>query len=150
MVAMCVAFTTALQQPAATEPRDFATVDLDVGDLVTIYDEVAAETLRAWQAPGWADATLALPFGEVPGALALRIFVGDQLIHAWDLATAVGIEFTMPDDLATEQLELMQRFYDPESRGPDRPFDLATDCPPGASAADQLIALSGRTLWGDL
>jgi uncharacterized protein (TIGR03086 family) len=105
----------------------------------------SAAALDAWQTIEWADMMLELPFSTLPAALGVRVFVGDQLIHAWDLATAMGQPLQIDEDLAGGQLEMMRRYYDPANRGADAGFDLATDCSPAASASDQLIALSGRS-----
>ncbi len=88
---------------------------------------------------------LALPFSTLPAAIGVRVFIGDQLIHAWDLATALDQPFQIDEDLAATQLEMMRQYYDPANRGPDAAFDLAADWGDPASTSDQLIALSGRT-----
>ena len=59
-----------------------------------------------------------LPFSTLPAAIGVRVFAGDQLIHGWDLATALGQPFQIPEDLAAAQLEMMRQYYDPSSRGP--------------------------------
>ena len=146
MITMCDAFSIAL---GATDDAGYVApplADLELVDPAPAYGEAAAAALEAWSRPGWADKMLRLPFGTLPGSIGVRIFCGDQLIHTWDLATALGCYFAMPDDLASAQLEMMQRYYDASTRGADQPFDLATDCPPDASVQDRLIALSGRSL----
>jgi uncharacterized protein (TIGR03086 family) len=159
MIGMCLAFTDAFEAagaraaagddaPAPPEPSGVvpSAGDLDAVPPVDRYAEASDATLVAWADPGWRGQVLVLPFGSLPAEIAVRVFIGDQLIHTWDLATALGRSFTMDLDLATTQLELMRRFYDPANRGPYRSFDLATEVAVTASVQDQLIALSGRTL----
>ena len=119
-------------------------------DPAASYAEAAAAVMQGWRTADWQDMTLALPFSELPAAIGVRVFVGDALIHSWDLATALGQPFTIDDDLASAQLEMMERFYNPDNRGPAASFDLATPCPPDATATDRLIALSGRVLPGSV
>jgi uncharacterized protein (TIGR03086 family) len=118
----------------------------DGDDVAAAYSTAGAAAMEAWRTTEWAEMTLQLPFSKLPAAIGVRVCVGDALIHTWDLATALGRPFQIPEDLARPQLELMQQFYDPANRGPQAAFDLATDCPPGASTSDHLIALSGRRL----
>lgn len=107
-------------------------------------DDAASTMMRAWREPGALDRTLATSIREMPAGLAIRIVVGDALLHAWDLAQARGHDITMPDDLAEAQLTLMQQYYDPATRGPGRGFDLAVDWPADAPVQERLVALSGR------
>ncbi|HVN51745.1 MAG TPA: TIGR03086 family metal-binding protein [Acidimicrobiales bacterium] len=118
-----------------------------------VGDDVAGEfaaasgsAMTAWRTVDWSAMTLRLPFSELPAAIGVRVFIGDNSIHTWDLATALGRRFEIDEALAGPQLDLMQQFYDPTSRGPDASFDLATPAPPGASTTERLIALSGRRL----
>jgi uncharacterized protein (TIGR03086 family) len=107
-------------------------------------DDAAATMLVAWREPGALDRTLATNIRDMPAALATRIVIGDSLLHAWDLARALGRDVTMPPDLADAQLEMMQQYYDPATRGPGRGFALAVDWPSDAPVEERLVALSGR------
>ena len=109
------------------------------------YAGASGAALEAWQTTEWAEMMLALPFSTLPAAIGVRVFIGDQLIHAWDLATALGQPFQIDEDLAATQLEMMRQYYDPANRGPEAAFDLAADWGDPASPSDQLIAMSGRT-----
>jgi uncharacterized protein (TIGR03086 family) len=109
-----------------------------------VIDDAAAAMMQAWREPGALDRTLATTIRDMPAALATRILIGDSLLHGWDLARALGHEMTMPDDLAAAQLEMMQQYYDPATRGPGRGFDLAVEWPADAPVQERLLALSGR------
>jgi uncharacterized protein (TIGR03086 family) len=110
------------------------------------YAAASATALAGWREVDWPAMTLRLPFSELPAAIGVRVFIGDNSIHTWDLATALGQPFEIDDELAGPQLDLMQQFYDPTNRGPASSFDLATPAPPGATTTERLIALSGRQL----
>ena len=143
MIWMCQVFAGGLTGgDVPAEPPEVA----DGADVLAAYRDAAAAAMEGWRTVDWADMTLQLPFSKLPAAIGVRVFVGDALIHSWDLATALGQPFQIPEDLARPQLELMEQFYDPDNRGPQAAFDLAADCPDGASTSDHLIALSGRTL----
>ena len=109
------------------------------------YAAASAAALQGWRTTEWAEMMLALPFSTLPAAIGVRVFVGDQLIHTWDLATALGQPFQIDEDLAASQLEMMRQYYDPANRGPDAAFDLAADWGDPVTTSDQLIALSGRS-----
>ena len=38
--------------------------------------------------------------GDVPASRLLEFRIGDLTLHAWDLATAIGVDDGIPDDLA--------------------------------------------------
>jgi uncharacterized protein (TIGR03086 family) len=118
----------------------------DDTDLDAVYQHTSAAVMDAWRTTEWADLVLQLPFAKLPAAIGVRVFVGDTLIHTWDLSEAIGRPFQIPEDLARAQLDMMEQYYDPANRGPQAAFDLATPCPDDASVSDHLIALSGRRL----
>jgi uncharacterized protein (TIGR03086 family) len=141
MIWMCDVFAQGLggQEPPA-EP-----VPLGPDDPASRYAEASGVALERWRTTEWAEMMLPLPFSTLPAAIGVRVFIGDQLIHAWDLATALGQPFQIDEDLAGAQLEMMRQYYDPANRGPGTAFDVAVDWGGAASTSDQLIALSGRT-----
>ena len=86
MIWMCDVFAEGLvgaDPPAAPVP-------LGADDPMARYGASSAAALVGWQTTEWAEMMLALPFSTLPAAIGVRVFVGDQLIHAWDLATALG------------------------------------------------------------
>jgi uncharacterized protein (TIGR03086 family) len=141
MIGVCLGFNAALREkPLDPDKRD---ADL-VGDKpAAAYAVASAAMMGAWQAPGALERTLQMPFGEMPAARAAQIVVGDQSIHTWDLATALGRPYAMPDDLADGVLEFMQQFGGSVTRGPTT-FREPVACPPDASTQDRLLALAGR------
>ena len=98
--------------------------------------------MQQWRAPGALERTLKLSFGEAPAARAARIVVGDQILHTWDLAKALGRPYTMDQDLASATLEMMQGLLKPENRG--GAFAAEVACSEAAPVQDRLLAFSGR------
>lgn len=144
MAGVCAAFTTVLRGGTmdATVAKGQATVEGD--DPVAAYEWAADEVMREWEAPGALGKTLQLPFGPTPAAMAIKIFTADQLIHAWDLAQALGRPHRLDEALAAQTLEMMHALLRPEMRGPGRGFGEAQPCPEDAPVQDRLLAYSGR------
>jgi uncharacterized protein (TIGR03086 family) len=107
-------------------------------------NDAATAMMQAWREPGALDRTLATSIRDMPATLATRIVIGDSMLHAWDVARARGVEIVMPEDLANAQLEMMEQYYDPATRGPGRGFDLAIEWPAEAPVQERLLALAGR------
>ncbi|KAA1415981.1 TIGR03086 family protein [Nocardioides humilatus] len=122
------------------------TRDLVGDDAVAAYDAIGAEVVAAWRVKGL-DGNAVLPFGEFPAMFALQLPAMDQVIHAWDLATATGQQVAWDDALVAETAAFCQAtFADPAMRGHD--FGPSVEVPDGASAIDRLAGYLGRTPLG--
>jgi uncharacterized protein (TIGR03086 family) len=108
------------------------------------YQQAADALLQAIRKPGALDQTIKLPFGEMPGGQAINIVIGDQSIHTWDLAKAIGKPYTMDDDLAHGILDMMHKLLQPGFRGEGKGFGEEVPCSPDAPIQDRLIAFAGR------
>ena len=114
-------------------------------------DEFAAEwaTTIETQTGEWADdrvlaKPMVLPFATLPGAAALAIYTAEIMIHAWDLATALGLEPAWDQDIAAKVLPVIQQGIPAEGRGTEMPFDPVVPTPDDAPAMDRLVAWVGR------
>lgn len=88
-------------------------------------------------------ATHTLPFGEMPGSMAISVIVADQITHAWDLARATGQELDISDELAGFALATWQPVIPAEGRsGPG--FKAVVEVSDDASTIDRLVAYTGR------
>jgi uncharacterized protein (TIGR03086 family) len=87
-------------------------------------------------------ATHTMPFGEVPGEMALSVIVADHLTHGWDLAKATGQAFQPDDDLSEWALAVWQGVVPPEGR--QGGFDAVVPVGDDASALDRLLGYTGR------
>jgi uncharacterized protein (TIGR03086 family) len=113
-------------------------------DYAAAYDAATAAMLAAWRTPGALDATIALPFGEVPGSVGASINFIDMLVHGWDLARATGQAATLASHLAEPALTLSRGIMNDQLRsagafGPE--VTVAQDAPMG----NRLVAFLGRT-----
>jgi uncharacterized protein (TIGR03086 family) len=127
---------------APTAPR--GTV-MPGADLLTAYRDSAAELLGAFREPGALDRIVTVPFGTVPGIVALHLRITEFLVHGWDLARATGQPAIVPDGLAEQELAFSRsKLADiPPGRRPFAPPQPTDDLAP---AIDQLAACLGRDI----
>lgn len=95
--------------------------------------------------PGVLERVFTVPFGTVPGMVALHLRITEVLVHGWDLSRAIGELASFPDDLAEQELTFGRgKLADvPSDRSPFAPPQpLAEDAP----AIDRLAALLGRSV----
>lgn len=99
--------------------------------------------MRAAATPEALAATHQMPFGEVPGEMAMSVIVADQATHAWDLARATGQDLAMDDELAGWALDVWRQVVPAEGRTGDG-FAPAVEVPESAPAIDRLVGYTGR------
>jgi uncharacterized protein (TIGR03086 family) len=73
--------------------------DLLGNDPGSEWDSAAKEALAAAEEPGAFERTVHLSFGDFPGRLYVGQVLSDHVIHAWDLARAIGADEKLPEDL---------------------------------------------------
>jgi uncharacterized protein (TIGR03086 family) len=117
--------------------------DVAVGSL----DETLAESAHQLQA-AWTDdaldAEINVPWGVVSGAEALGTYTGELILHAWDLAVAIGVEPAWPEPDTSIALRISRTIVPAEGRGDFMPFNDAVDPGPSASPIEQLAGWMGR------
>jgi uncharacterized protein (TIGR03086 family) len=107
------------------------------------YDEAASMLLSAFGQPGALDRIVTIPFGTVPGAVALHVRLTELLVHGWDIAQATSQRTDFPEELAEEELAFSKAAL--EAVPPGRsPFAAPQPVPEGAPALDRLVAVLGR------
>lgn len=107
------------------------------------YRDSADAVLAAFALPGVLERVVAVPFGSVPGIVALHLRIVEVLVHGWDLARATRQPVRFAEDLAEQELEFTRaRLGDvPPARSPFGPPQPVAD---GAPAIDRLAACLGR------
>ena len=118
-------------------------------DLLKAYRDSAAALLDAFRQPGVFERVVTIPFGTVPGMVALHLRITEVLVHGWDLARATGQPATFPDDLAERELAFSRaKLADiPSDRSPFAPPQpVAEDAP----AIDRLAACLGRSVVAEV
>lgn len=115
-------------------------------DFAAVFAAASAATLAAWRAdPTVVDRPVELPFGELPGDLALQIACCDVFIHAWDLARATDQPTDFDPGLSERMLATASAFISDDLRDGSR-FGTVQPVDDRAHPADRLAAFSGRTV----
>lgn len=83
--------------------------------------------------------------GESPGVNFASLMVADHLVHAWDLAQAIGTDIAPSDATVSLAAAAMRPLITPERRDGDA-FEDEKPAPADATTLQQLIAYSGRTV----
>lgn len=113
------------------------------GELLSAYRRSARVLLDAFGEPGALEREVTVPFGTVPGSVALHLRMTELLVHGWDLARATGLNVAFPDDLAEQELAFTRAALadvPPGRRQFAPPEPVADDAP----AIDRLAACLGR------
>ena len=100
--------------------------------------------VAAFGQPGALEKMVKLPFGEMPGAIALNIAIFDVATHCCDLARATDQQVD-DEALVSSALEIGKQMIGPDMRAPGL-FDQEQSAPEGASTSDQLLAFAGRRI----
>src|SRR5919199_6492345 len=107
------------------------------------YRDSASALLDAFRQPGALERVVTVPFGTVPGRVALHLRSTELLVHGWDLARATGQAVHFPEEMAEQELAFTRASLSqiPPGRTPfGPPQPVAEDAP----AVDRLAALLGR------
>ncbi len=92
--------------------------------------------------PGAADGTMDHPaMGEIPRARMLAIATNDLLIHAWDLARALGIDDTLPEQNLQPAIDGVEAFPMPVR---EQLFGAPIEVDESASLQEMMLAVAGR------
>jgi uncharacterized protein (TIGR03086 family) len=108
--------------------------------------ESAVRSIRAaFEQPGALERTVHHTIGDMPGRQLLVQLVADCVVHSWDLATAIGADPGLDEQL----VELSYEFYLPLMQK-DAVYAYgwfkppASPLPEGATALERLLYLLGR------
>ena len=115
--------------------------DLLGSDPVGAAEQAAKEALMAFAEPGARERTVHLSFGDFPAEEYAWQLVADHLIHAWDLAAAIGADRRFDDELVAavaEWFTAQESAYRSGGAVAERPAAQAT------TAQDRLLVAFGR------
>ncbi len=102
-------FGVALLHGASAEEAQAAARTVPFADDVRAeVRRTAEEQLAAFAEPGALDRVCHHPVGDMPGGRLLGLRFGDLLVHAWDLATAVGGRQDLDGTLVERALEVYE------------------------------------------
>jgi uncharacterized protein (TIGR03086 family) len=129
----------ALAEGVAEPPPDRGT------DYVLAFGDAARRARHAFRQPDYLYAREETPIGLMPGSATVQHVVNELVVHAWDIAHAIGREVRVPDDIIDRCRLSWQVYFETYGR-PEFNFDPEKPAPPDASAADRLAAYLGRTV----
>ncbi|TVZ83740.1 uncharacterized protein (TIGR03086 family) [Streptomyces sp. BK340] len=119
----------------------------DMRDPAGAHRVAATAVLAAFAEPGAAEREFALPElgGPVPGGRAVSFHFVDYVVHAWDVAAALGARLELPDHVLDAALAVARRVPgDPARRGPGFAFAPALEVPAGSGPLEEALRLLGR------
>jgi uncharacterized protein (TIGR03086 family) len=111
-------------------------------DPVASWDAAVEASLRAFEAPGALDGTVALSSGERPMSEYCWEMTTDALIHSWDLARGIGADESLDPELS--QLVYERTLPIAERLQESGMFKPPVPVPDDAPLQTKLLALFGR------
>jgi len=119
-------------------------IDTTGDDLVLVWDAVRGGADAALSAPGALDEIVKLTIGEMAAKDGIGIFLGDLLVHTWDLARAIRVNDGLHPEACAIALANLEPIDDllrsPGLYGPK------LEPAGGADVQDRLLAFLGRTV----
>jgi len=89
-----------------------------------------------------------VPWGQAPGREALWGYIGEALVHGWDLAVATGQPSEADPALVEPTAAEVRRFIPADARVPGVPFSPVVEPRPEAGPTERLANWSGRSAHG--
>ena len=119
-------------------------------DAIAHYTDAAEDVLAAFAAFEDADTAFTLPeftTGRTfPAQLAIGFHLIDYLVHSWDVAVTLDVEFNPDPELVRVGLPIALAVpAGPNRLEPGSPFQPALDTEDGASAMDRILTVLGRS-----
>ena len=116
--------------------------DLLGDDPIGEWDSAAKAALSAVDDPGALQRIVHLSFGDFPGRMYIGQVLSDHVIHAWDLARAIGADEKLPPELVRFTYdELVPQFDLWRQAGA---FGDKVEVPEEADLQTKLLAEAGR------
>jgi uncharacterized protein (TIGR03086 family) len=142
---LAVAFTEAARKEQgtnATQAPPGAAAHL-AADWRTRIPADLEELGSAWQSPAAWDGTATIAANDMPASVVGLVALDEVVVHAWDLARALGQPFEADADAIAGAMEFVGPISEP---GAPRPpiFGPVIDVPDSASPMARLLARSGR------
>jgi uncharacterized protein (TIGR03086 family) len=107
------------------------------------YADSVERVLAAFRAPGVLERIVEVPFGRVPGMVALHLRITDVMVHGWDIARATGQQAEYPEHVVEQSLAFSLAAL-PAVRSDRSPFAPPQPVDDDAPVLDRLAACLGR------
>jgi uncharacterized protein (TIGR03086 family) len=120
----------------------------DLGDDPHAAAKASADLVTRAFADVALDAELVLPEirdgGAFPASLAVSFHFVDLVVHAWDVAAAIGVPWEPSEDLVAASLKVAA-IVPEDGREPGESFAPSVPSPDGARPGDRLLRMLGRS-----
>ena len=97
--------TAAVRGASLDEVLSIASRDNLGTDPIAAYRSAIADHASAFDEPGALDRICHHPAGDLPGVVLLNFRIGDFLLHGWDLASPLGIDYRPDSDVVNHVWE---------------------------------------------
>lgn len=140
---MTAAMADPRRETQRLDPVAYRAAD-DRRDLAGVVVECAGR-FEAALAGGALGGEVVMSQARMAGPAVAGMFLGEYLVHGWDLAAATGQEWAPPEVSAQAGLDFFAGMVAPEYRGgPDGYFAAEVPVPDDAPALARLIGFAGR------
>ncbi|MFE9332058.1 TIGR03086 family metal-binding protein [Streptomyces sp. NPDC006925] len=119
------------------------TADVPAGQWPELFEDGRTRMLEAWADDALMETVVTVPWGRVPGRLALSGSVMETAAHTWDLARAIGWSGTLDEEVGRFALGVAQQAV-PAAGREQLPFGDVREALKGADGYGQLAAWLGR------
>jgi uncharacterized protein (TIGR03086 family) len=130
--------------PLQDEAARLQATDQLGADPTSAYRQAGETVLAAFRRPGALDDLVSVPFGSVPGEVALHLRITEMTVHGWDLARAIDVPVCFPVGVVEQELQFSREALGTWPAGDRRfapPYPVDDDAP----TLDRLVALLGRS-----
>ncbi|MCW2800335.1 MAG: hypothetical protein JWQ70_1807 [Aeromicrobium sp.] len=114
----------------------------DAHDLSAIWAQLGKENVASWRSSGL-EGERAYFYGTFPAGASAAINIGEVLVHTWDLAQALGIDFELDPELVTPVYGLYSSFPLDGMRAGGM-LAAEVPVPVDAPTSERLLGLLGR------
>lgn len=128
---------------AAAAKTEYDPVEFDVDGWQQRYAELADELAEAWSVPGALDGTTSLGGPEIEARRAAALTLQELVLHGWDLAAAIGVEYAPSPEVAAAVRTVVERGA--ENARSVGAYGPPVDAPEGSDDFAAALAESGRT-----
>ncbi|MEU0881407.1 TIGR03086 family metal-binding protein [Lentzea sp. NPDC005914] len=129
---------------------DLATWQVQPFDRVADYADAAEDVLTAFAEPGVPDRVFELPefqpVSRFPAAMAIGFHLIDYVVHGWDVARSLGLDYQLPPDVAATALRIALAVPDGDGRlEPGAAFAPALAAGEDADPLHRILTALGRS-----
>jgi uncharacterized protein (TIGR03086 family) len=138
-------FAAAVNDVDPAHRIDPASWEIGKADDATGVVRAAAADIERAIATGVGGRVVVMSQARMAGDGVLAMALGEYVVHAWDLAVAVGRPYDVDPSATEAALAFLQDMVAPEHRGPDSGFFGAEfPAPAGATTLERLLCFAGR------